>query len=177
MKSTPRAMALVSLFFALGATPAAAPRACAQSNQSGGQQLNPNSSLNSIVNGGSTGVAPPINTVTVPVTPAGGNANAPASVGKDRPLKEPLPVVEAPPKKKLSDRALAKEIQDAIVHDDTLPRESQQVAAAASKGKVTLTGSVLTEDDKYKVAAKAALLVGAENVINLIVVKPAATPP
>jgi hypothetical protein len=174
MKSPPRAMAIASLLYALGATALAPAGARAQSNQGGGQQLNPNTSLNSIVNGGGTGVAPPVNTVTVPVTPAS-DENAPASLGKDRPPKRPLPANKPPAEnKKLSDRALAKKVRREIVHDLTLPRESQDVGVSAAAGKVTLTGSTATEDDKYKIAAKAAELAGEENVVNLIVVKPEA---
>ena len=167
-------MAAVSLLLAFGATPLAPAGARAQSNQGGGQQLNPNTSLNSIVNGGGTGVAPPVNTVTVPVTPASAE-NAPASLEKDRPPKGPLPAIKPlVEKKKLSDRALAKKVRHEIVDDLTLPQESRGVKVSAAAGKVTLTGSTATEEDKYKIAAKAAELAGEENVVNLLVVKPAA---
>lgn len=149
---------------------AAAP-AGAQSNQGGGEQLNPSTSLNSIIGGGATGAATPVDKVVVPVTPA--SAPGPATLEKDRPSKRPLPAAKPPPRKKLSDRALAKKIRGAIVHDLSLPQGSQDVQVAAAAGKVTLTGTVLTEDDKFKVAAKAAGLVGPENVVNLIEVKPA----
>ncbi|OYW07162.1 MAG: hypothetical protein B7X11_00385 [Acidobacteria bacterium 37-65-4] len=160
---------------ALGTLLASAAGVRGQSNQSGGVQLNPNTSLNSIISGGSTGAATPVNKVIVPVTPAS-DETAPASLGKDRPPKRPLPVLKPPKRKKLSDRALVKKIRGAIIHDLTLPPGSQDVQVAAAAGKVTLTGTVVNENDKYKIAAKAADLVGAENVANLIAVKPAAPP-
>jgi hypothetical protein len=143
----------------------------AQSNQGGGEQMNPATSANSIANGGSTGAAAPINRVVVPVTPA--SEPGPATSEKDRPAKRPLPLIKLPAKKKLSDRALQKKIQGEIAHDLTLPPGSQDVKVFAAEGKVTLTGNVLTDDDKYKIAAKAAILAGAENVVNLIEVQPA----
>ena len=157
---------------ALAALLLAAARAGAQSNQGGGVQLNPNTSLHSIVNGGGTGAAAPVDKVVVPVTPAS-DETAPASSEKDRPPKRPPRAVKPPPQKKLSDRALRRKIRGEIIHDLTLPPGSQDVAVSAAEGKVTLTGAVLSESDKYKIAAKAAELVGAENVVNLIEVKPA----
>ena len=147
----------------------ASARARAQSNQGGGEQLNPNTSANSIANGGSTGAAAPVNKVIVPVTPA--SEPGPATLEKDRPAKRPLPVIKLPRKKSLSDRALEKKIHGAIVHDLTLPPGSQDVKVVAAEGKVALTGTVLSDDDKYKVAAKAAELVGPENVVNLLEVR------
>ena len=153
----------------------AAALASAQSNQGGGEQLNPNTSLNSIISGGPTGQPTPVNLVTVPVTPA--SVPAPASNEKDRPARLPLPVNKPPRKKPLSDRALARKIHGEIVHDLTLPPGSQNIKVAAAAGKITLTGTALSAEDKYKIAAKAALLVGDENVVNLIDVKPPAPPP
>ena len=160
---------------ALGALLLAAPGARAQSNQGGGQQPNPNTSLNSIIGGGSTGAATPVNEVNVPVTPAS-DQTAPASNDKDAPSNRPLHVTKPSVKKKLSDRALARKIRGEIAHDLTLPPGSQDVKVVAAAGKVTLTGTVMTEDDEYKIAAKAAVLVGQENVVNLIAVKPAVPP-
>jgi hypothetical protein len=156
---------------ALGASLSAAAGARAQSNQSGGEQLNPNTSANSIANGGTTGGAMPINKVEVPVTPA--SEPGPATEEKDKPPKA-LHVIKPPKKKKYSDRALARKIRGEIIHDLTLPQSDLNIKVAAAAGKVTLTGTVLTDDDKYKIAAKAAVLVGADNVVNLIEVKPAA---
>ena len=160
---------------ALGTLLLAAARGRPQSNQGGGEQLNPYTSANSIANGGSTGAAAPVNKVIVPVTPAS-DETAPASSEKDRPPKRPLRAVKPPVKKKLSDRALMKKIRGEIVHDLALPPGSQDIKVVAAAGKVTLTGTVLDDDAKYKIAAKAAELVGAENVANLIAVKPAAPP-
>ena len=164
----------ISAVLALGALLFAAAAVRAQSNQGGGEQLNPNTSLNSIISGGPTGQTTPVNKVIVPVTPA--SVPAPASNEKDRSPKRPLPVVKPPAKKKTSDRALVKKIHGEIVHDLTLPLGSQNIKVAAAAGKVTLTGTALSENDKFKIAAKAAVLVGEENVVNLIEVKPAAAP-
>jgi BON domain len=164
--------ALASLAAVLGAAALALP-ARAQSNQSGGQQLNPNTSLNSIVNGGPTGAATPVDPVVVPVTPAS-DEKAPASLEKDRPLKGPLPAAAAPKRRKLSDRRLRKKLRDSIVDDATLPDASRHVDVHAAGGRVVLNGTVLSEDDKYKIGAKAADLAGAENVVNRIVVSPPA---
>lgn len=163
------AIAAASLFLDAG-------MARAQSNQGGGQQLNPNASLNSIVNGGTTGVAPPVHPVVVPVTPAS-DENAPASLEKDRPLKSPLPLQPAPKRRKLSDRRLRRKVRDSILDDLTLPVQSRRVDVRAIGGKVTLTGTVPSEEDKYKIAAKAADLAGVENVVNRIVVEPPAPAP
>jgi len=167
--SAAAAMAALSLFLE--------PRvALAQSNQGGGQQLNPNTSLNSIVNGGPTGVAPRVNPVVVPVTPAS-DATAPASLDKDQPSKGPLPVAAPPARPKLSSRRLREKLRDSIAGDPTLPDGSRHVDVRTSRGKVTLTGTVLSENDKYRIGAKAAELAGPENVTNLIVVKPPPPPP
>jgi hypothetical protein len=152
-----------------------AARGRAQSNQGGGVQLNPYTSLNSIISGGGTGAATPVDKVIVPVTPAS-DETAPASEEKDRPPKRPLRALKQPARKKLSDRALRRKIRGEIVHDVTLPTASRDVKVAAAAGAVTLTGTVVDEDDKYKIAAKAAELVGVENVVNLIEVKPVAAP-
>ena len=162
------AMAAASLFLDAGV-------AGAQSNQGGGQQLNPNTSLNSIVNGGSTGVAPPVSPVVVPVTPAS-DRTAPASLDNDQPSKGPLPVKAPPERRKLSDRRLRLTLRDSIASDATLPDGSRHVDVRTKHGKVTLSGTVLSEDDKYKIAVKAADLAGAENVTSLIVVRPPPAP-
>ncbi len=156
---------------ALAALLLASSSARAQSNQSGGEQLNPTTSANSIANGGTTGAAMPINKIEVPATPA--SEPGPATEEKDKPPKA-LHVIKPPKKKKYSDRALARKIRGEIDHDLTFPQSYQNIKVAVAAGKVTLTGTVLTDDDKYKVAAKAAVLVGADNVVNLIDVKPAA---
>lgn len=171
----PRAMAKPCLFLALAMTLTAA-RLRAQSNQSGGQQLNPNTSINSIVNGGPTGAATPVNPVVVPVTPAS-DQNAPASLDKDQPSKGPLPEAALAPRRKLSNRRLRKTLRDSIASDPTLPDGSRHVDVRTSHGKVTLTGTVLNENDKYRIAAKAVELAGPGNVTNLIVVQPPAPGP
>ena len=113
----------------------------AQSNQGGGEQLNPNTTVNSIIGGGATGAATPIDKIIVPVTPAS-DKTAPASSEKDRPPKRPLSSLKPPARKKLSDCALRRKIRGEIVHDVTLPPASRDVK------------------------------VGADNVVNLIEVKP-----
>ncbi|HXT01006.1 MAG TPA: BON domain-containing protein [Elusimicrobiota bacterium] len=168
-QSAAGAIAALSLFLA-------AVVARGQSNQSGGQQLNPNTSLNSIVNGGSTGVAPPVRPVVVPVTPAS-DKTAPASLEKDRPSKGPLPVEAPPPRPRLSDRRLRRKLRDSIAGDRALPEGSRRVGMRVSHGKVTLDGAVLSANDKYRIEAKAAELAGPENVTDLIVVRPPARPP
>jgi hypothetical protein len=161
----------------LGALLLASAGALGQSNQGGGQQVNPNSSLNSIISGGSTGETTPIDLVNVPVTPASVEGS-PASTEKDHPSKKPLPVEKTPVQRKPSDRALVRKVRGAIVHDLTLPSSyAKDITVDAAAGKVTLTGTALTEDDKYKIAAKAAVLVGPDNVVNAILVKPAAPTP
>jgi hypothetical protein len=162
------AMAAACLFLDAGASRA-------QSNQGGGQQLNPNTSINSIVNGGPTGAATPINRVVVPVTPAS-DETAPASLDKDRPAKGPLPAEPPPKRRKLSNRRLRSALRDSIAGDPTLPDGSKHVDVKTSHGKVTLSGDVLSENDKYRIGTKAADLAGPENVVNLLVVKPAPPP-
>jgi hypothetical protein len=160
---------------ALGALVLAGASASAQSNQGGGVQTNPNTSLESIISGGSTGETTPIDKVNVPVTPASVEGS-PASNDKDKAGARPLHVSKPPARKKYSDRALVRKIHGEIVHDLSLPQGSKDIKVSAAAGKVTLIGTTLNEDDKYEIAAKASLLVGPENVVNLIDVKPAAPP-
>ena len=113
----------------------------------------------------------------VPVTPASVEG-MPASNETDHPSKRPLPVEKTPVKRKPSDRVLVRKVRSAIVHDLTLPSSyAKDIVVDAAAGKITLTGTALTEDDKYKIAAKAAVLVGPDNVVNVISVKPAAPAP
>jgi hypothetical protein len=153
----------------------------AQSNQTGGEQLNPNTSANTIANGGSTGAGTPVNRVVMPVGPLA-DPNAPANQMKDsasagKPLVPGALQRKLEKKKKpLSDRRLKWKLRDQIAHDRTLSKSAQDVRAKALRGIVTLTGTVENDDEKYRIAAMAALLVGPENVVNVIAVKPPSAP-
>ncbi|HEX4047102.1 MAG TPA: BON domain-containing protein [Elusimicrobiota bacterium] len=168
LRENAAAAALVALALA-----AAGAGAAAQSNQTGGEQLNSMTSPNTIANGGSTGAAVPVDKTAAPVTPAAEKPE-PASNDKDHPAKLRAPRPRK--KRKLSDRVIARRIRAGIVHDLSLPQGSKNVTVSVSAGRVLLTGTVLSGNDKYGIAAKAAAFVGAENVVNLIEVKPAERP-
>ena len=72
-----------------------------------------------------------------------------------------------------ADRNITKQIRSAIYQDHTLSTYAHNIKVITQDGKVTLKGPVRTEDEKAGIAAKAAAVVGAENVRNRLEVTPA----
>jgi hyperosmotically inducible protein len=66
----------------------------------------------------------------------------------------------------MTDREIMQKIRQAIVGDDTLSTYAQNVKIVAKNGKVTLRGPVRSEDEKQKIQAIAANVVGETNVMN-----------
>ncbi len=63
-----------------------------------------------------------------------------------------------------SDRKMAQEIRQSIVHDKSLSTYAHNVKIIAENGKVTLKGPVRSEDEKHALAEKATQVAGAGNV-------------
>jgi len=72
-----------------------------------------------------------------------------------------------------ADRNITKQIRSAIYKDKSLSTYAHNIKVIAQDGKVTLKGPVRSEDEKAGIAAKAAAVVGAENVTNQLAVAPA----
>lgn len=70
-----------------------------------------------------------------------------------------------------SDREVMQKIRKDIVSDKSLSAYAHNVKVIADHGKVTLKGPVHTDDERNTIEAKAAAVVGAENVTNDITVK------
>ncbi len=71
------------------------------------------------------------------------------------------------------DRNITKQIRSAIYQDKSLSTYAHNIKVITQDGKVTLKGPVRTEDEKTGIEAKAAAVVGAENVTNRLRVAPA----
>ena len=72
-----------------------------------------------------------------------------------------------------ADRNTSKQIRSAIFRDKSLSTYAHNIKIITQDGKVTLKGPVRTEEEKAGLAAKAAAVVGAENVTNQLEVAPA----
>lgn len=75
-----------------------------------------------------------------------------------------------------SDLETTRQIRQAIVADKDLSSNAHNIKIVTAGGKVTLKGPVKNEAEKTAVAAKAADVVGATNVINQVSVTETATP-
>jgi hyperosmotically inducible protein len=73
----------------------------------------------------------------------------------------------------LSDRDLMQQIRKAVVDDKSLSTSAHNVKIIAKNGKVTLRGSVPSEDEKKAIEQKAAEVAGAGNVTNDLTIKAA----
>jgi hyperosmotically inducible protein len=74
-------------------------------------------------------------------------------------------------KNNLSDRQIMQKIRKAVVADKSLSTYAHNVKIIADHGKVTLKGPVHTDEEKKKIEAIAADVVGPGNVTNDIEVK------
>jgi hyperosmotically inducible protein len=72
-----------------------------------------------------------------------------------------------------ADRNITKQIRSSIYKDKSLSTYAHNIKVLTQDGKVTLQGPVRTKDEKAGIGAKAAAVVGAENVTNQIEVTPA----
>jgi hyperosmotically inducible periplasmic protein len=72
-----------------------------------------------------------------------------------------------------ADRNITKQIRSSIYKDKSLSSYAHNSKVITQDGKVTLKGPVRTEDEKAGIAAKAAAVVGADNVTNQLEVTPA----
>jgi hyperosmotically inducible protein len=72
-----------------------------------------------------------------------------------------------------TDRNNTKQIRSAIMKDKSLSTYAHNVKIISQSGKVTLKGPVRSEDEKTNIEAKAAAVVGADNVTNQLEVTPA----
>ena len=72
-----------------------------------------------------------------------------------------------------ADRNITKQIRSAIYKDKSLSTYAHNIKIITQDGRVTLKGPVRTEDEEAGIEAKAAAVVGAENVTNQLEVAPA----
>jgi hyperosmotically inducible periplasmic protein len=72
-----------------------------------------------------------------------------------------------------ADRHITRQIRSAIYQDKSLSTYAHNIKVITQDGKVTWKGPVRTEDEKAGLEAKAAAVVGAENVTNQLQVAPA----
>jgi hyperosmotically inducible periplasmic protein len=71
-----------------------------------------------------------------------------------------------------ADLDMAKNVRRALMQDKSLSTYAHNVKIIAQNGKVTLKGPVKTEDEKQAIAAKAAEVAGAGNVVDELTVTP-----
>ena len=71
----------------------------------------------------------------------------------------------------LNDKGLVRQIRSEIVQDSSLPYCAHIVEVEAKDGKVSLKGSVDTEEQRTKIRRKAAAIAGEANVINNITLR------
>ncbi|MGA9569588.1 MAG: BON domain-containing protein [Candidatus Acidiferrales bacterium] len=72
-----------------------------------------------------------------------------------------------------ADRNITKQIRSSIYKDKSLSTYAHNIKIVTQDGRVTLKGPVRTEDEKAGIEAKAAAVVGADNVTNQLQVTPA----
>ena len=72
-----------------------------------------------------------------------------------------------------ADQNITKQIRSSIFKDKSLSTYAHNIKIITQDGKVTLKGPVRSEDEKAGIEAKAAAVVGAENVTNHLKVAPA----
>jgi len=71
-----------------------------------------------------------------------------------------------------ADRNITKQIRSSIYQDKSLSTYAHNIKIITQDGKVTLKGPVRSEDEKAGIEAKAAAVVGADNVTNHLQVAP-----
>ncbi|MBI3547526.1 MAG: BON domain-containing protein [Elusimicrobia bacterium] len=71
----------------------------------------------------------------------------------------------------MSDRQLRRTVRRAILDDKALSSDAHNVKVATKNGRVTLKGTVITEEERSNIGAKAMAIAGDGNVTNDITVK------
>jgi hyperosmotically inducible periplasmic protein len=89
---------------------------------------------------------------------------APSRTEKTPPTASDQPENEA-------DRKITQQIRQAVTKDDSLSTSAHNVKIITQEGKVTLRGTVKSQDEKQKIADKAKQVSGVKNVDNLITVQ------
>lgn len=79
------------------------------------------------------------------------------------------PIAEAP---SAADLALAQSVTQALLNDATLPESAKSLTVSTRNGKITVRGSVATEDDKLAVEAAVRAVLGTREFDDQIEVKP-----
>lgn len=93
----------------------------------------------------------------------------PDNTGKNKDQSDPTADQQ---KMNPADRATTQKIRKAIHDDHSLSTYAHNVKIISRDGKVTLRGPVRSEEEKSALQAKAAAVVGAENVTNQLEVMP-----
>jgi hyperosmotically inducible protein len=94
---------------------------------------------------------------------AASSEQKPSGTGKAVPSASDQPENEA-------DRKVTQQIRQAITKDDSLSTSAQNVKIITQDGKVTLRGSVNSDNEKQKIADQAKKVQGVKSVDNLITV-------
>jgi osmotically-inducible protein OsmY len=102
-----------------------------------------------------------------------GNAPKLKAAQQTQPPAQTDPSKSAPPQSASSDRDIMQKIRKALTDDTSLSNDVKNVKVSAQNGKVTLKGTVPSEEDKKNVEQKATEVAGPGNVTNELTVKPA----
>jgi len=103
--------------------------------------------------------------------PAATDADNTARNERDRNAATQVPTDQA---ENETDREISANVRKAVVADDSLSMNAQNVKIVTSNGTVTLRGPVKTAREKEAIAAKARQVVGVNSVVNQLEVE--ATP-
>ena len=103
--------------------------------------------------------------------PAGNNTTQPDNARTNRADRTAGGPTAEQAKNDSSDREIMKKIRKDIVSDKSLSTYAHNVKIIADHGKVTLKGPVHSDDERKTIEAKAAAVVGSENVTNDITIK------
>ena len=103
--------------------------------------------------------------------PAANNTNQPDNTRANRADRAAGGPTADQSKNDRSDREVMRKIRKDIVSDKSLSTYAHNVKVIADHGKVTLKGPVHTDDERKTIEAKAAAVVGSENVTNDITIK------
>lgn len=74
-------------------------------------------------------------------------------------------------RKAVSDREIVRQVSRAVKEDGSLSVAGRKVKIVSQAGTITLRGRVLNDAERASIAAKAAAVVGADKVVNLMTVK------
>lgn len=71
-----------------------------------------------------------------------------------------------------ADRETSRQIRSSLMKDKNLSTYSHNIKIITQDGKVTLKGPVRSDDEKANIEAKAAAVVGADNVTSMLTIAP-----